>query len=305
MKLQVDQNQRLAKMRAHTAAHLLHSQLQNILWNAKQAWSYVDQDYLRLDFQAQDSLSDSQLKSIQDNINKIIYQAISVEKIETTLEKAKSMGATALFEDKYDKISVRVIKIKDISIELCWGTHVSNTSHIGAFKILAQESIASWIKRIIASTGPKVYEQAIKLENTLQNIAQKINAPIKQVEQTLDKTIRDYKEKEKQLESIRASMLNDKLKNIDFYAKKPFDKVINLSQNNFFSKIDFKRISHKAKNIFQEWKILLFKETGHFAIISNSDWDANKYARSLNLRGWGPSNFVQGKDKKILNKFNK
>ncbi len=304
MKLQVDKPQRLAKMRAHTATHLLHSQLKNILWTTKQAGSYVDQDYLRLDFQASENLSHKQLKTIQDSINQTIKQALDIKKIQTTLQQAKEMWATALFENKYDDESVRVIKIADLSIELCGGTHVSNTSHIWALKIISQESIASWIKRITANTGPKVYQQAIDLENKLQNIADKIDSPVNQIQETLDKTLQEYEEKKQLLESLRESMLDQKLQDINSYSQEPFDQIIDLSQDTFFEKIKFKKTAHKAKNIFTKWKILIFKESGHFAIISNTDWDANKYARSLDLRGGGPPNFVQGKDPKIVNTFN-
>lgn len=90
-------------------------------------------------------------------VNDIIQQAIPVEKIQTDLDSAIKMGATALFDEKYSNI-VRVIKIGDFSMELCGGTHVDNTGQIGMFKIISESSVAAGVRRIEAITGNKVYE---------------------------------------------------------------------------------------------------------------------------------------------------
>lgn len=156
MKLIVDLQQRYAKMRAHTATHLLHAALDEMLGGTKQAGSLVDQDFLRFDFAAKQPLTNEQLAIIDSKINHWIAHSLSVTTTESSLAEATKLGAKAFFEDKYGDI-VRVVSVQDgdvdlKSVELCGGTHVTNTNHIGAFKIVEQEAVASGVRRIIAVT---------------------------------------------------------------------------------------------------------------------------------------------------------
>ncbi|MDR0281826.1 MAG: hypothetical protein LBI53_00410 [Candidatus Peribacteria bacterium] len=112
MQLQVNPQQRYAKMRAHTATHLLHTVLTTYFPNTKQAGSLVDSDLLRFDFYADTLLTTQQIKEIETIINTYIYQSLPVELIETTLDEANKLGAKAFFEEKYDD-QVRVIRILD------------------------------------------------------------------------------------------------------------------------------------------------------------------------------------------------
>ena len=116
MKLIVDQAQRNAKMRAHTATHLLHAELEHLFKNTKQAWSFVDEDISRFDFQTERLLTSEEIAQIEKNINLIIYQGLSVSKQEMSYNDAIKLGAKAFFEDKYGD-TVRVISIKDWKIE--------------------------------------------------------------------------------------------------------------------------------------------------------------------------------------------
>ncbi|HCB51933.1 TPA: hypothetical protein DEP21_05225 [Patescibacteria group bacterium] len=130
MKLIVDTKQRYAKMRAHTAAHLLHAELVKIFPTTKQAGSFVDEDYLRFDFAADRALSVEELAQVQKNVNDLIYAALPVETTETSFDDAVKNGAKAFFEDKYGDV-VRMVKVdQDISTELCGGTHAHNTKDI-------------------------------------------------------------------------------------------------------------------------------------------------------------------------------
>ena len=161
MKLSIDMDQRYAKMRAHTATHLLHAELAKIFSNTKQAWSLVDSDLLRFDFYANNLLTADQIHDIENNINQTIFKAFPVDLIETSFDEWVKLWAKAFFEEKYGN-EVRVIRVHDwdqnISVELCGWTHVSNTRDIWAFTIVSQESVASWIKRITAYTWPKVID---------------------------------------------------------------------------------------------------------------------------------------------------
>ncbi|MDR0368997.1 MAG: hypothetical protein LBH96_00180 [Candidatus Peribacteria bacterium] len=155
MKLTVDEQQRYAKMRAHTATHLLHAVLTKYFPNTKQAGSLVDNDLLRFDFYADSLLTPQQLKEIEIQINHYIYEALPVRLVETSFDEAIKLGAKAFFEEKYGD-SVRLIRIHSgdaiISAELCGGTHVENTKEIGAFVLTSQEAVASGIKRLTAIT---------------------------------------------------------------------------------------------------------------------------------------------------------
>ena len=134
MKLLVDQSQRYAKMRAHTATHLLHAELAKIFKNTKQAGSLVDEDYLRFDFHAERLLSQEEISAIENAVNTLIYHAYTVDISEVSYPEAIALGAKAFFEDKYGDM-VRLVRVFDydnqpISLELCGGTHVTNTKDI-------------------------------------------------------------------------------------------------------------------------------------------------------------------------------
>lgn len=151
MKLSVDPAQRYAKMRAHTATHLLHAELGQIFPDTKQAGSLVDSDLLRFDFYAERLLTPEELAQIEKRINQMIYLASDVQVQEMSIEEAGKLGAKMFFEEKYGDI-VRVVSVKNtaipttfsdenqhtsfapygeiISVELCGGTHVSNTREI-------------------------------------------------------------------------------------------------------------------------------------------------------------------------------
>lgn len=120
-------------------------------------------------------MSEEQIVEIEKMVNDIIQQAIPVEKIQTDLDSAIKMGATALFDEKYSNI-VRVIKIGDFSMELCGGTHVDNTGQIGMFKIISESSVAAGVRRIEAITGNKVYEFMLNNQKVLKDIRNKLKA---------------------------------------------------------------------------------------------------------------------------------
>jgi alanyl-tRNA synthetase len=136
MKLQIDIPQRYAKQRAHTATHILHSELSTIFPQTKQAGSLVDEDMVRFDFYADRLLDDEEISSLEEHINKVIYQGHDVVIQDMKKTDAENLGAKMFFEDKYGEV-VRVVQIADYkSIELCGGTHVTNTKEIGSCVII-------------------------------------------------------------------------------------------------------------------------------------------------------------------------
>ncbi len=166
----IDLEKRVSIQNNHTATHLLHKALRDVLGgHIEQKGSYVDYDRLRFDFSHFQKISDSDLKEIENRVNALIREnIIQNEHNDIDIHNAKEMGATALFGEKYgDK--VRVIEFGD-SIELCGGTHTSKTGNIGLFKIVSESAIAAGIRRIEACSGEYALEIVHNCEETLKEI---------------------------------------------------------------------------------------------------------------------------------------
>ena len=141
------------------------------MWNRPVLW-YHHTGFC-FDFSHYASLSTEELHNIEKQVNNEIMKAIPVEIIETTFNRAREMGAIALFGEKYEE-NVRVIKIGDFSMELCGGTHLKNTGQAGMFKILSESGIAAGIRRIEAVTGFGVHEHLLTQEQLINTIAQQL-----------------------------------------------------------------------------------------------------------------------------------
>ncbi|MDG3131789.1 alanine--tRNA ligase [Streptococcus suis] len=175
--LVVDKQRRHRVMKNHTATHLLHAALHNIIGDhARQAGSLNEQEFLRFDFTHFEAVTAEELRRIEEEVNEQIWNAIPVVTVETDIDTAKEMGAMALFGEKYGK-EVRVVTIGDYSTELCGGTHVENTAEIGIFKILKEEGIGSGTRRIVAVTSREAFLAYRDQEDALREIATTIKAP--------------------------------------------------------------------------------------------------------------------------------
>ena len=153
--MKIDVERRRNAERHHTATHLLHSALRKVLGeHVRQSGSLVAPDRLRFDFTHFKTLSPEEIKKVEKLVNEWILANYPVEIMFMKKEEAEKLGAMALFEEKYGEV-VRVVKIGDISIELCGGTHVKRTGDIGLFKIIAETGVASGIRRIEAVSGIK------------------------------------------------------------------------------------------------------------------------------------------------------
>src|SRR5918996_85383 len=169
----VERATRLATMRNHTATHLLHAALRERLGtHVRQAGSYVGPDKLRFDFTHGGPLTPEELRDVEDRVNREIVGDAPVRALTTTLEEARSLGAMALFGEKYGDV-VRMVEIGDgnWSRELCGGTHVRATAEIGAFRILSESSSAANVRRIEAVTGPVVVEMLRRHDSLLRTTA--------------------------------------------------------------------------------------------------------------------------------------
>ena len=307
MKLKVNASQRYAKMRAHTATHLLHAQLNKILWETKQAGSLVDEDYTRFDFTADQPLTEKQIQEIEENINYIISQWLDIEKKKMSFDEAIKEWAKAFFEEKYWD-EVRVVKIWNeevASMELCWGTHLDNSSSIWVFKIVSQEAVASGIRRVTAYTGPKVYEYIKEKEQLINEITWKIQANNeKQILEKIDKTLKEFEDLKSNYNSLQEKIISSILNELKNTSKsnEVFDYIINISESNDLKDINFKSISNKAKELFTDKNILTYNNEGNFFILINH-WEktAKDILKENWLKWWWPDTFAQWKDENIKN----
>ncbi len=193
----VDLKTRKESARAHTATHLLHAALRKILGeHARQEGSFVEPGRFRFDFTHFKPLSDDEISAIENLVNEKVLDNIPIEKFNTTLEKAKRLGAMAIFGEKYgDK--VRVVKINDFSIELCAGIHLDNTGEMGLFKIISQEAAAAGIRRVEAIVGLKLFEELRKNEIILKEIANLVGGKNIDLVRWVSDSLQKFKETEK------------------------------------------------------------------------------------------------------------
>ncbi|MGQ7508512.1 alanine--tRNA ligase [Streptococcus suis] len=217
--LEIDTKRRKGVEKNHTATHLLHAALHNIIGeHATQAGSLNEQDFLRFDFTHFEAVTAEELRRIEEEVNEQIWNAIPVVTVETDIDTAKEMGAMALFGEKYGK-NVRVVTIGDYSIELCGGIHVGNTAEIGIFKILKEEGIGSGTRRIIAVTGREAFLAYRDQEDALKEVAATIKSPqIKEVPNkvaNLQEQVRDLQKENASLkEKAAAAAAGDVFKDV-------------------------------------------------------------------------------------------
>ncbi|CYV64094.1 alanine--tRNA ligase [Streptococcus suis] len=202
--LEIETKRRKGVEKNHTATHLLHAALHNIIGeHATQAGSLNEQDFLRFDFTHFEAVTAEELRRIEEEVNEQIWNAIPVVTVETDIDTAKEMGAMALFGEKYGK-EVRVVTIGDYSVELCGGTHVGNTAEIGIFKILKEEGIGSGTRRIIAVTGREAFLAYRDQEDALKEVAATIKSPqIKEVPNKVESLAQQVRDLQKENASLK------------------------------------------------------------------------------------------------------
>lgn len=209
-KLVVDQVARRKITRNHTATHLLHRALKDILGDhANQAGSLVAPHYLRFDFTHFGQITAKELVEMERIVNEKIWASLPVVTVETGINEAKEMGAMALFGEKYGEM-VRVVNVDGYSIELCGGVHVSNTSEIGIFKILSESGIGAGVRRIEAVTSEEAYLALFEEQTRLNEVAALVKAPqTKEVPTKVSQLLMELKEVQKENESLQAKLANE------------------------------------------------------------------------------------------------
>jgi alanyl-tRNA synthetase len=186
--------------RNHTATHLLHAALRQVLGEAvHQAGSLVTPDRLRFDLTHHGPVNAERLAEIEGIVNREIWRGAPVTFREMPFQEARGLGAMALFGEKYGDV-VRVVTIPGFSMELCGGTHVRNTAQIGVFKIVNETGVAAGVRRIEAVTGPGAYESFRAEERALRRVAELLKAPVDGVEKRVAGLIDERRVLERKLE---------------------------------------------------------------------------------------------------------
>ncbi|GAB6934332.1 alanine--tRNA ligase [Calditerricola yamamurae] len=203
----VDRAARADIVKNHTATHLLHKALKEVLGeHANQAGSLVAPDRLRFDFTHFSALTDEELQRIERRVNEQIWKQIDVTIFHTELEKARAMGAMALFGEKYGDV-VRVVQVGDYSLELCGGCHVRNTAEIGLFKIVSESGIGAGTRRIEAVTGRHAYAYLNEQLDLLRTAADMLKAGhVGDVPARIQHLQEELRELERQNESLQARL---------------------------------------------------------------------------------------------------
>lgn len=272
-KLEINKCERKSISKNHTATHLLHQALRDVLGESvEQAGSQVDSKRLRFDFSYYKSITNEELEKIEKIVNEKILNCLDVNIFYDNLDDAMKKGAKALFTDKYGDV-VRVVDINGYSLELCGGTHVENTSEIAMFKILSEQSKASGIRRIEAITSIEVYNYLNSIEKTLNDISDKLKVQNDNLTDYIDKYITEMKELNKE---------NDELKNtiLKLNSDKIFEEIFSKDGINYLFKSfrnksidDLKKIIDYTKTKQKNMVILLGSDNGSAIFVSSVDND--------------------------------
>ncbi|MEJ8776382.1 alanine--tRNA ligase [Pseudogracilibacillus sp. ICA-222130] len=211
---QINQEIRDQIVKNHTATHLLHQALRDILGShIHQAGSLVRADRLRFDFTHFEATDKASLEKIEQLVNEKIWENIPVVIESKSIDEAKAMGAMALFGEKYGDI-VRVVQLDNYSVELCGGCHVNNSAEIGLFKIVSESGIGAGVRRIEAVTSKEAYKYLQDKLNVLTKLSTKLKTKDDQVLTRVDSLLDDLKQLQQENDSLQQKLSNETTKEL-------------------------------------------------------------------------------------------
>lgn len=204
----VHEEKRVNAMKNHTATHLLQAALMQLFGKQiKQSGSLVHPDYLRFDFTYHTTLTDAEIKQVEDIVNERIRENIAVDINYMPYRESIKLGALAFFGDKYNPEEVRVVNVPGFSVELCGGTHVQRTGDIGTFKIVQETALAAGHRRIFAVTGPKAIALFQETFGAVKNLSQLFKVKHEQVLESVEKLYNQHKELQKELKLVQQQLV--------------------------------------------------------------------------------------------------
>lgn len=247
----VNKEDRRAIQKNHSATHLLHAALKEVLgYHVNQAGSLVEADRLRFDFSHFGPMTQEELDQVERRVNEEIWRGIDVRIQEMGIDEAKSMGARALFGEKYSDI-VRVVNMAPFSIELCGGIHVSNTAEIGLFKIVSESGTGAGVRRIEALTGKSAFlylEDIQSKFNTIKNHVkvksdEQVVGKVTQLQEEEKSLLKQLEQRNKEITSLKMGNVEDQvevindLKVLATEVEVPNAKAIRSTMDDFKSKL--------------------------------------------------------------------
>jgi len=210
----IDAAKRKATARNHTATHLLHKALKNVLGDhVNQAGSFVNYERLRFDFTHFSAMTREQIEAVENEVNEKILENLKVSTEEMTVDEAKKSGATALFDEKYGEL-VRMVSAGDYSKELCGGTHLSHTGEAGLIKIVSESGISAGVRRIEALTGFNAINYYKDKENILKEASEAAKSSVEDIVNKIENLYDEIRITRKELEEISAKMVNSSMNGI-------------------------------------------------------------------------------------------
>ncbi len=205
----VEEEKRKATERNHSATHLLHAALREVLGDhVKQAGSLVAPERFRFDFSHFTQVDQKRLREVESLVNKHIRENLPVSTEEMSREEAMKSGAIAIFEERYGE-KVRLVRVGDgISMELCGGTHTNRTGDIGLFKIVSEGAVGANLRRIEALTGEAAVEYVQNQDDDLKSAAVSLKTSPDQINDKLERLLKEQKQREREIESLKGKLLS-------------------------------------------------------------------------------------------------
>ncbi len=304
----VDPQRRGATRRNHTATHLLHAALRQVLGtHVKQAGSVVEPGRLRFDFNHYASLTDDERSEVERLVNQQILNNTQVETQTMDLEQALSTGAMALFGEKYGD-EVRVVSIPDFSRELCGGTHVNRTGDIGLFKIVYEGSISSGVRRIEAITGQGALERFQDATAQLTRVGELLHASDTAAVPSLEKLLEQQKSLERQVDQLKTRLAQQQ---VDKLAGNRIGSTTVLAER--LEGLDAKQLRTLADSLRNKWQsaviVIASVNDSHVSIVSAVTKDltqkvqagklVGEVAKAIGGKGGGRPDMAEGAGKDL------
>jgi alanyl-tRNA synthetase len=219
LKAQVDRERRTAIALNHSATHLLHAALREVLGkHVHQKGSLVAPDRLRFDFSHGQALSAEEQRRIEELVNAAIRGNAPAETRVMALDDAVAAGAMSLFGEKYES-DVRVLSIGEFSMELCGGTHVERAGDIGFFKIISESGVAAGVRRIEAVTGQAAYEWVVRTDQALRDVASMVRASREDVDEKVRELVERARRLEKEVQQLKSKLASGQGGDLSVQAK--------------------------------------------------------------------------------------
>lgn len=307
IKAKIDSKRRSAIAVSHTATHLLHSGLRNILGtHVAQAGSLVQAGRLRFDFNHYEAVSNEQIREIETYINEKIRHNDVIQISEMSLQQAKEKGALAFFGDKYGDI-VRVVQSGEYSVELCGGTHVAATGEIGFVKLMSESSISAGVRRVEAFTGNVALSSIQDEEQLLSDVSSLLKTPKTDLHERISQLLQEQRELEQQIQQLKSKNALSNIDDLIENAKSVDGVKVVASRVDKTDRDSLRKMVDALKNRIESGVVALVSVTGDDAafivgvtpdLVKNRGLNAGKLIQAITEiadgRGGGRPELAQG-----------